>query len=64
MNTVIMRLPVVCERIGLGRSTIYKLMSAGKFPQSIHLSTRAVGWVEEEIEQWIMEKIKARNGAR
>jgi prophage regulatory protein len=37
----------------LSRSTIYRLMAAGKFPASIRLSANSVGWLESDVEQWI-----------
>jgi prophage regulatory protein len=33
----------------LSRSTIYRLMAAGKFPASIRLSANSVGWIESEV---------------
>ena len=46
----IMRLKEVIDCTGLGRSTIYKYISAGSFPKSVSLGDRAVGWVESEVE--------------
>ena len=58
MATVILRLPTVKKRTGLSRSTIYLRMSEGKFPSSISLGGRAVGWLESEIDEWIVDKIE------
>ncbi len=41
------------EMTALSRSTIYRLMNAGKFPASIRMSAKSVGWLESDIEQWI-----------
>lgn len=49
----IIRLPEVKEKTGLSRSTIYLRMSQGRFPKSISLGERAVGWVEQDISQWL-----------
>ncbi|MDA0148268.1 AlpA family transcriptional regulator [Vibrio sp. LaRot3] len=57
MSSKIIRLPVVIQKTGLSRSTIYLRMSKGTFPQSISLGERAIGWVEEEIEQWVLQRI-------
>jgi len=59
MSHTILRLPAVIERTGLSRSTIYLMISRGDFPGSISLGDRAVGWVEEEIENWLAAKIEA-----
>jgi prophage regulatory protein len=55
MHSKILRLEAVKARVGLGRSTIYALMSAHppKFPHAIKISVRAVGWLESEIEDFV-----------
>ena len=60
--TRILRLPEVKKRTGYSRSTIYLLIDQGKFPKSISLGQRAIGWLESEIELWIEERIKASRG--
>jgi len=62
----IMRLGEVMNITGLGRSSIYKLMAEGLFPKSIPLAARSVGWLEQEIDDWILARVAARNrsGAR
>lgn len=49
----ILRLKVVLDRVGLGRTRVYEMIQAGDFPAPVSLSTRAVGWREEDIEAWI-----------
>ena len=56
----IMRLKDVMKVTGLGRSTIYKYISEGQFPEQISLGARAVGWVDSEIDDWVMSKIDER----
>tara|TARA_R110001592_G_scaffold303826_1_gene576077 strand:- start:4935 stop:5048 length:114 start_codon:yes stop_codon:yes gene_type:complete len=34
-------------------------MSKEKFPQSISLGDRAIGWLEEDINQWLEQCIAA-----
>jgi prophage regulatory protein len=58
MATTIIRLPEVISRTGLPRSSIYQKISIGTFPGSITLGPRAVGWINEEIDQWIEECIR------
>jgi prophage regulatory protein len=53
----ILRLPEVCALTGSGRSFIYQLQAEGRFPQRIKLGARAVGWVEEEVQRWLGERI-------
>ena len=59
MADSILRLPAVKTRTGLSRSTIYLRVSQGTFPRPVHLGGRAVGWVEEEIQSWLAERIAA-----
>lgn len=58
MVSKIQRLPEVKSLTGLSRSTIYLRMSEGRFPKPISLGGRAVGWLEEEIQTWIQERIE------
>lgn len=57
----VLRLPMVMDRTGVARSTIYLWMNQGQFPRQIKLGERTVAWVEDEIEQWLTEKIAARH---
>jgi prophage regulatory protein len=63
MADSILRLPAVKTRTGLSRSTIYLRVSQGTFPRPVSLGGRAVGWVEEEIQSWLAERIAARREA-
>ncbi|MCS5710440.1 AlpA family phage regulatory protein [Candidatus Berkiella aquae] len=54
----ILRLPAVKQRVGLSRSNIYLKISQGSFPHPISLGSRAVGWLNTDIEAWIQIQIK------
>ena len=56
----IIRLREVMATTGLARSTVYKYISEGAFPKPVSLGERCVGWVEEEVHDWVMEKIEER----
>ncbi|MCD4512794.1 AlpA family phage regulatory protein [Brucella pseudogrignonensis] len=51
-----LRLPAVVEITGLSRSTIYYMMSDGKFPRPINLGKRIVAWPESVIATWLLER--------
>jgi prophage regulatory protein len=53
----ILRLADVKARTGLSRSTIYLNISNGIFPRHISLGERCVGWLESEIDAWIVARI-------
>ncbi|MGX9352816.1 helix-turn-helix transcriptional regulator [Shimia sp. W99] len=52
-NTKVLRLPQVIEMTGVARSTIYLWIKQGNFPRPLKLSTRRVGWLASDIEEWI-----------
>ena len=43
----------VQQRTGLGRSSLYRLMRSGAFPEPFRISAKAVRWSQREIEAWI-----------
>ena len=51
----LLRLPEVMTRTGLSRSTIYRKMREGSFPEPLKLGVRAVGWRESDIEAWMQD---------
>lgn len=53
MTETILRRPDVEKRCGLSRSTIYQLMTEGRFPRPVRLGKRAVGWRESDIAGWL-----------
>ena len=57
----ILRRKQVERRTGLSRSTIYLRIQEGTFPRPISLGARAVGWLENEIEAWLVARIEIRN---
>lgn len=57
VNKTIWRLPEVMARTGLSRSTVYHKISEDEFPHSINLGVRSVGWVSDDVEQWIQDCI-------
>lgn len=56
----ILRLPAVSELTGLPRSTLYQYMSKGLFPKPIKLGVRTVGWIHDEVDQWLRQKRDSR----
>lgn len=54
----ILRRRQVEKRVGLTRSPLYARIKAGEFPRPVHLgSSRAVGWLEHEIDAWLVEQV-------
>lgn len=49
----ILRLKTVLERTGLSRSTMYRKMQNGTFPENVQISTRCTGWRESAVKEWM-----------
>lgn len=60
----LMRCPEVVNRVGLSRSAIYARVKAGTFPAPVSTGGNSVAWVASEIDQWISERIAARDAAQ
>lgn len=51
-------------RTGLGKTSIWRLHRAGKFPSPVTLpDTRRSVFVEDEVDEWIAARIAARDAA-
>lgn len=57
----VLKLKDVLSKTGLGKTSLYKLVSLSEFPKPISLGLRSVGWLESEVEAWIQEKIHVRD---
>jgi prophage regulatory protein len=57
----IIRLREVIYLTGLARSSIYRYIEEGTFPKSVSLGDRCVGWVDSEVQEWILARIKERD---
>lgn len=53
----------VCTMTSLSRSMVNALRADGAFPLAVELGPRRIGFVREEIEAWIDERIAAREAA-
>lgn len=58
-NDRLLRLEDVEARCGISRSTIYRLMREGDFPEPIKVGQRAVRWLESEITEWLDSRPRA-----
>ena len=52
-----LRISAVEALTGLSRTTIYDWSAQGRFPRPVSLGSRAVGWIEAEVDEWIRERI-------
>ena len=65
----ILNIKAVMEITALSRSTIYEMINPKSnyydvnFPKPIHLTQNRVGWVSQEIYDWLESKIAQRSEA-
>jgi prophage regulatory protein len=59
MPIKLLRFPVVRERTGLSRSTIWRLERRGEFPKHYRIAPNVVAWSEQEVSDWIEERLGA-----
>lgn len=64
MSESLIRLSEVQRRTGYSKAWIYRLMADKRFPTSIKIGSRAISFIESEVDEWINERIEAsRKGA-
>ncbi|CAG8947086.1 AlpA family transcriptional regulator [Escherichia coli] len=60
----ILRLPAVIHKTGIARATIYDWLNPKSprydetFPKKRMLGAKSVGWVESEIDEWLLQRSK------
>lgn len=52
----VLRCPQVVYRVGWSRVTIWRAERDGNFPRRIRLGPNSVGWLEDEIEEWLRSR--------
>lgn len=55
----LIRLPEVLDRVGLKKTSVYKLMAEDEFPRPTKLGA-ASAWIDSEIDEWIRTRASAR----
>ncbi len=53
MDHRIIRIDGVVDRIGISRSTLYRLVKHGKFLRQLALGPNSVGWLQADVAAWI-----------
>lgn len=58
----VLRLPDVVSKLGIARSTIYDWLNTNSprhdpaFPKPCPLGKQSVGWLESELDEWILQR--------
>jgi len=53
----------VQQRTTLSTASIYRLMAENKFPRQIKVTGTSVAWNEQEVDEWIEQRIAHSNKA-
>jgi prophage regulatory protein len=53
-----LRFPAVVEKTGLSKSAVYQRIREGDFPAPVALGGRAVGFVADEVEEYLANLIE------
>lgn len=56
-----LRMPQVEEKTALKRSKIYELLASGQFPEPVYLLGKCRGWMEHEVDGWLLQRIEERD---
>lgn len=54
------RIKDVVQIVGLSKTTVYRLLKAGKFPTPFNISERCVAWRISALKQWMAEREELR----
>ena len=52
----LIRVKEVLHRTGLSRSSLYRRLKAGTFPEGVRLGVQSVAWREDDVQAWIAER--------
>lgn len=60
-NLKIIRVKELCQLISVSPTTLWRMSKRGELPPRIKISTRAVGWRESDIEEWLENRPEPAN---
>ncbi|SDC25890.1 helix-turn-helix transcriptional regulator [Paraburkholderia lycopersici] len=52
------RIKEVAAKVGLGQSTLYRMMADGTFPKPFHFVPGRIAWVESDIDEWLAGRVR------
>lgn len=63
-STQILRHTNVSKRLGISASKLFDMVARGVFPKGFQIvpGGRAVGWLESDVDQWILEQKRRSEG--
>ena len=62
MPQSLIRFSEVQRRTGYSKAWIYKLLKEKRFPAAVKIGSRAIAFVESEINDWVNQRIAESRG--
>ena len=62
MSQSFIRLSEVLRRTGYSKAWIYRLLKENRFPRPVKIGSRSIAFVENEIDEWINQRIAESRG--
>ncbi|EMM6764535.1 AlpA family transcriptional regulator [Pluralibacter gergoviae] len=62
MSQSLIRFDEVQKRTGYSKAWIYRLLKENRFPQSVKIGSRAIAFIESEVDEWINQRIAESRG--
>ncbi len=59
----VLRKREVADRIGVSLMTLWRWEKSGDFPRRVQLGQSSVGYLEDEIDQWLQARAERRHAA-
>jgi prophage regulatory protein len=61
----ILSFPELREKKGIVWSRVHvdRMIEAGKFPRKVHIGEQTVGWIEDEVDEYLKARAAARDAA-
>ncbi|AMU84920.1 TPA: AlpA family phage regulatory protein [Escherichia coli] len=63
-NQTLISAKEVLRRVQRSKAWLYKQLANNTFPRPVKIGTRAISFVESEVDHWIQEQIYASRGER
>lgn len=59
----VLRKREVADRLGVSIMTLWRWEKSGSFPPRVQLGSGSVGYLEEEVNEWLQLKAEGRHAA-
>jgi prophage regulatory protein len=56
MSERILRFKATCVKVGYSRTALYEALKDGRFVKPRQLGPRAIGFLESEVDQWLLSR--------